>query len=134
MALALVGVLVSLSLCAPVLASETGDTTSPGAIAGYVLVALVILMFLFVLLWRFCFPKASHMEEYCEDQLETPAPPYSASAEQPPPYDAMFNVSGTSSSDLNPPAPVPACMCRREQGYTEGWCGVAGGGVPACDH
>jgi hypothetical protein len=27
-----------------------------------------------------------------------------------------------------------ACPCRRTQGYTAGWCGVAGGGVPACDH
>jgi hypothetical protein len=27
-----------------------------------------------------------------------------------------------------------ACPCRREKGYTTGWCGVAGGGVPACDH
>lgn len=26
------------------------------------------------------------------------------------------------------------CGCRREKGYTSGWCGVAGGGVPACDH
>jgi hypothetical protein len=27
-----------------------------------------------------------------------------------------------------------ACGCRREKGLTSGWCGVAGGGVPACDH
>lgn len=27
-----------------------------------------------------------------------------------------------------------ACGCRREKGFTSGWCGVAGGGVPACDH
>lgn len=26
------------------------------------------------------------------------------------------------------------CPCRRLKGYTDGWCGVAGGGVPACDH
>jgi hypothetical protein len=26
------------------------------------------------------------------------------------------------------------CSCRAAQGYTSGWCGVAGGGVPACDH
>jgi hypothetical protein len=26
------------------------------------------------------------------------------------------------------------CGCRAAQGYTTGWCGVAGGGVPACDH
>ncbi len=26
------------------------------------------------------------------------------------------------------------CACRAAQGYTPGWCGVAGGGVPACDH
>lgn len=27
-----------------------------------------------------------------------------------------------------------ACPCRMAQGFTSGWCGVAGGGVPACDH
>jgi hypothetical protein len=27
-----------------------------------------------------------------------------------------------------------ACQCRAEQGYASGWCGVAGGGVPGCDH
>jgi hypothetical protein len=27
-----------------------------------------------------------------------------------------------------------ACPCRAAQGYTSGWCGVAGGGVPGCDH
>ena len=27
-----------------------------------------------------------------------------------------------------------ACPCRKAKGLTEGWCGVAGGGVPACDH
>ena len=27
-----------------------------------------------------------------------------------------------------------ACGCRQEKGFTSGWCGVAGGGVPACDH
>jgi hypothetical protein len=26
------------------------------------------------------------------------------------------------------------CPCRRLKGYTDGWCGVAGGGVPGCDH
>lgn len=26
------------------------------------------------------------------------------------------------------------CHCRAARGYTSGWCGVAGGGVPACDH
>jgi hypothetical protein len=26
------------------------------------------------------------------------------------------------------------CHCRRERGKLVGWCGVAGGGVPACDH
>lgn len=26
------------------------------------------------------------------------------------------------------------CPCRREKGLIGGWCGVAGGGVPACDH
>jgi len=28
----------------------------------------------------------------------------------------------------------PACPCRGANGYLAGWCGVAGGGVPACDH
>lgn len=32
-----------------------------------------------------------------------------------------------------PDFPYP-CLCRRQQGFKEGWCGVAGGGVPACDH
>lgn len=27
-----------------------------------------------------------------------------------------------------------ACPCRRAQGHTSGWCGVAGGGVPGCEH
>ena len=27
-----------------------------------------------------------------------------------------------------------SCPCRRDKGLTSGWCGVAGGGVPACDH
>ena len=26
------------------------------------------------------------------------------------------------------------CGCRAAKGYTSGWCGVAGGGVPGCDH
>ena len=26
------------------------------------------------------------------------------------------------------------CHCRAANGFTDGWCGVAGGGVPACDH
>ena len=26
------------------------------------------------------------------------------------------------------------CPCRREKGILTGWCGRAGGGVPACDH
>lgn len=30
-------------------------------------------------------------------------------------------------------SPGSTCSCRRAQGRT-GWCGVAGGGVPACDH
>jgi len=30
--------------------------------------------------------------------------------------------------------PPPACSCRVKQGFATGWCGVAGGGVPACDH
>lgn len=27
-----------------------------------------------------------------------------------------------------------ACPCRQSKGFTTEWCGVAGGGVPACDH
>jgi len=27
-----------------------------------------------------------------------------------------------------------ACACRSREGFTEGWCGVAGGGVPGCEH
>lgn len=26
------------------------------------------------------------------------------------------------------------CPCRQKAGYWAGWCGVAGGGVPGCDH
>jgi hypothetical protein len=33
-----------------------------------------------------------------------------------------------------PPSKISACHCRIQKGYTTGWCGVAGGGVPACDH
>ncbi len=28
----------------------------------------------------------------------------------------------------------PPCPCRRRSGQWAGWCGVAGGGVPACEH
>ncbi len=28
----------------------------------------------------------------------------------------------------------PVCPCRKAKGYLAGFCGVAGGGVPACDH
>jgi hypothetical protein len=27
-----------------------------------------------------------------------------------------------------------SCPCRKQAGFASGWCGVAGGGVPACDH
>lgn len=39
-------------------------------------------------------------------------------------------------SRVDPPVPMRSsvCPCREAQGYTSGWCGVAGGGVPACDH
>lgn len=30
--------------------------------------------------------------------------------------------------------PRRVCMCRSREGFTEGWCGVAGGGVPGCEH
>ena len=29
---------------------------------------------------------------------------------------------------------TPACPCRRKDGEVTGWCGVAGGGVPGCEH
>lgn len=32
------------------------------------------------------------------------------------------------------PMQSSVCGCRLAKGYTSGWCGVAGGGVPACDH
>lgn len=28
----------------------------------------------------------------------------------------------------------PPCPCRQRRGILAGWCGVAGGGVPACEH
>jgi hypothetical protein len=28
----------------------------------------------------------------------------------------------------------PPCPCRAAAGKTDGWCGVAGGGVPGCEH
>ena len=28
----------------------------------------------------------------------------------------------------------PPCYCRDLKGFKTGWCGVAGGGVPACEH
>jgi hypothetical protein len=34
----------------------------------------------------------------------------------------------------NSPPRVSACPCRAAKGFTSGWCGVAGGGVPGCDH
>ena len=30
--------------------------------------------------------------------------------------------------------PRHVCMCRDRQGLSEGWCGVASGGVPACEY
>lgn len=30
--------------------------------------------------------------------------------------------------------PPNSCPCRRAKGERHGWCGVAGAGVPACDH
>lgn len=35
---------------------------------------------------------------------------------------------------LNRRDPPTACPCRRAKGERHGWCGVAGGGVPACEH
>jgi hypothetical protein len=29
---------------------------------------------------------------------------------------------------------VPPCYCRKQLGLDHGWCGVAGGGVPGCEH
>ncbi len=28
----------------------------------------------------------------------------------------------------------PPCPCRLKDGHAYGWCGVAGGGVPGCEH
>ena len=33
-----------------------------------------------------------------------------------------------------PVSELPACACRAAKGKKKGWCGVAGGGVPGCDH
>ena len=30
--------------------------------------------------------------------------------------------------------PRHVCMCRNQQGLMEGWCGVASGGIPACEY
>jgi hypothetical protein len=30
--------------------------------------------------------------------------------------------------------PRHVCMCRNQQGLSEGWCGVASGGIPACEY
>jgi hypothetical protein len=32
------------------------------------------------------------------------------------------------------PASRPVCECRAEKGMSIGWCGVAGFGVPGCEH
>ena len=32
------------------------------------------------------------------------------------------------------PASRPVCSCRVKRGITLGWCGVASGGVPACEY
>jgi hypothetical protein len=32
------------------------------------------------------------------------------------------------------PKSHPVCPCRMKRGMTIGWCGVAGGGVPGCEH
>lgn len=32
------------------------------------------------------------------------------------------------------PTNNPVCWCRSKQGMKLGWCGVAGGGVPGCEH
>ena len=36
--------------------------------------------------------------------------------------------------DPKPVSELPACTCRAAKGEVKGWCGVAGGGVPGCDH
>ena len=52
-------------------------------------------------------------------------------------------VNGDDKSPANPvhnrantggAIPRHVCMCRNQQGLTEGWCGVASGGVPACEY
>ena len=38
-------------------------------------------------------------------------------------------------AEAQPRKPVGnPCPCRAAKGFADGWCGVAGGGVPACDH
>lgn len=37
-------------------------------------------------------------------------------------------------AEIRNPDRGTACPCRRAQGYKDGWCGVAGGGVPGCEH
>ena len=39
--------------------------------------------------------------------------------------------SSDGSATYKPPS---VCSCRKASGFTSGWCGVAGFGVPACDH
>ena len=36
--------------------------------------------------------------------------------------------------EVNSIREMNVCPCRQKKGETEGWCGVTGPGVPACDH
>ena len=56
----------------------------------------------------------------------TPAPATKLSVQAEPFVDAYFNNTYTINSE--------PCHCRKAAGFTSGWCGVAGGGVPGCDH
>lgn len=54
--------------------------------------------------------------------------------------EGVVNVPTTLSRSVTGPSDIgmekkgSVCPCRAAAGHTEGWCGVAGGGVPACDH
>ena len=45
----------------------------------------------------------------------------------------MFAGIKTVKKEVETPPPVEPCFCHKIKGL-KGWCGVAGGGVPACDH
>ena len=76
------------------------------------------------------------------------APPQRASTPVPRPVSPIHNRANTGGAMIfEDPMPIMSeqqntggamprrvCMCRSREGFTEGWCGVAGGGVPGCEH